>query len=74
MFFNKNVTLGSVAYVSQFGKRTGPIFLSYVACTGKERRLVDCNPNHFLGSTCSSATPLAGVKCEGISNSYLSYC
>jgi hypothetical protein len=52
---------GTASTISAFyGPGTGPIVLNLVACTGMERRLVDC-PSGSLGGCSHSAD--AGVRC-----------
>ena len=46
-----------------FGGGSGPILLSYVACTGSEYRLLECSDNNLEVGNCGHGQD-AGVVCE----------
>ena len=57
---------GSVPYpsASQYGKGTGPIFLSSLNCQGNEPNLLTCPHSLVHSSSCSHDYDV-GLKCEG---------
>ena len=52
-------TIAFAVYQAAFGQGTGPVFLRYLSCTGRESSLVSCG--HRSGS-CSHSYD-AGVVC-----------
>ena len=57
--------LGSSSY-SRFEPGVGPIFMSYVGCSGSENNLFECSYSQpFDYSSCSHSRD-AGLTCEGI--------
>ena len=57
---------GSIPYssASQYGKGTGPIFISRLNCQGNEPNLLNC-PHRLVHSSSCSHNYDVGVKCEG---------
>ena len=57
---------GSIPYssASQYGKGTGPIFISGFNCQGNETNLLSC-PHSLVHYYSCSHDDDAGVKCEG---------
>ncbi len=55
-----NITGAAYTVSSSYGPGTGPIALSLVACTGTERRLIDCTSGSL--SSCTHSRD-AGVRC-----------
>ena len=57
---------GSIPYssASQYGKGTGPIFISGLFCQGNEPNLLSC-PHSLVHSSSCSHNYDVGVKCEG---------
>ena len=67
-----HVTIGAVALSrASFGAGSGQIWLDDVACTGNERRLIDC-PANALGTHNCGHSEDAGVRCTA-STGDLSY-
>ena len=50
----------------QYGRGSGPIFVSAIRCGGQEASLLDCQYSYFHGFYCGSHWNDAAVKCEGI--------
>ena len=59
--FNRAISYKTAAY---FGRGTGDIWMSNVACTGRERRLRDCAFSGWRPNTCNHGED-AGVVCAG---------
>ena len=56
--------IGAVALSrASFGAGTGRIWLDNVACSGNERRLIDCNANPLGSHNCQHSED-AGVRCR----------
>lgn len=57
-------SIGAVALSrASFGAGTGQIWLDNVACSGNERRLIDCNANPLGTHNCQHSED-AGVRCR----------
>ena len=62
--FFSHIWTGAVAISSSiFGQGSGPIHLDDVACSGTERRLIDCLYTHIDNCVHSKD---AGVRCQGL--------
>ena len=63
---------GSIPYASasQYGKGTGPIFISRLNCQGNEPNLLNC-PHRLVHSSSCSHNNDVGVKCEGQCTVYI---
>lgn len=67
---------GAIAAVDdgQFGDGSGPIGMSYVACSGNEKSLKEC-PHHQRSWFCDLfSVPDAGVVCERKSTCLVMHC
>ena len=61
-----NPCSGSTVYsTSPYGESQGPVFLSYISCSGTEQTLLDCPLQFVTDEQCSSHNYDVGVKCEG---------
>ena len=56
---------------SPYGASQGPVFLAYVRCSGNEESLLDCPSEFVTDELCSSHTLDVGVKCIGMSDTFL---
>ena len=67
------VVEGSLAVRDAFyGSGVGPILLDNVFCSGSESNLLQCNHQPLFSTDCNHSED-AGVKCEGILNSHLTF-
>ena len=59
------IAVGAIATdAALFGNSEGPIFLSFVICTGDESRLSDCQGSAIGDQDCTHQQD-AGVRCKG---------
>ncbi len=49
---------------AHFGQGSGPIWMSYVRCTGSESTLMNCGSSGLSKSSCDHSKD-AGVRCSG---------
>ena len=63
--------VGAVALSrASFGAGSGQIWLDNVACTGNERRLIDCTANPLGSHNCQHSED-AGVRCRASTSEYM---
>ena len=61
-----HLQLGSTVYpTSPYGESQGPVFLSFIGCSGTEENLLDCSKQFVYDVICSSHTYDVGLKCVG---------